>query len=137
MSMEPRMPRSRLSPPPREMSEFFFEQRLYDFTNKKLSPFLTEDMKKYMDDNMEAKEKVGAMLLAFEYFNAISEIKLEYDKSEFLNYRKTWFKSLKANLKIICFVILFFAFFLGLLLNLTEVVQFFSPYFETLKQVVR
>lgn len=130
MTTEPRSPRPRLTPPPREMSEFFFEQRLYDFTNKNLSSFLTEDMKKYMDENMEAKEKVGAMLLAFEYFNAISEIKLEYDKDEFLNYKTTLFRRLKTNLKSIGFIVIFILFLLGLMLNLKEVIAFFTPYYE-------
>lgn len=132
MSLEPRPPRERLIPPSREMSDFFFEQRLYDFTNKNLSPFQTDDMKKYIDEHVDAKEKVGAMLLAFEYFNAISEIKLEYDKGEFLSYENTWSRRLKANMKKIVFVIISLLLLMALLVNLGDIVEYFQPYLQTL-----
>ena len=131
MSLEPRTSRPRLNPPSREMSEFLFEQRLFDFTNKNLAPYLTDDMKKYMDENLEAKEKVGAMLLAFEYFNAISEINLEYDKSEFLTFENTLLKKIKANIKKIGFVFLFICVLCALIVNLNDIVIFFKPWIET------
>jgi hypothetical protein len=130
MTLDPRPERSRLTPPSREMSDFFFEQRLFDFTTKNLAPYLTDEMKKYMDENMEAKEKVGAMLLAFEYFNAISEIKLEYDKSEFLTYENNWYRKLKANFKTISFIIIFLAIAMALIVNLSEVMAYFGPLLE-------
>ena len=130
MSIDPRVERPRLNPPSREMSDFFFEQRLFDFTTKNLAPYLTDEMKKHMDENMEAKEKVGAMLLAFEYFNAISEIKLEYDKAEFLTYENSWYRKLKANFKTMSFVLLFILIALTLLANLNEVLDYFIPLFD-------
>lgn len=130
MSIDPRVERPRLNPPSREMSDFFFEQRLFDFTTKNLAPYLTDEMKKYMDENMEAKEKVGAMLLAFEYFNAISEIKLEYDKSEFLTYENNWYRKLKANFKTIIFVLIFVLIATALLANLNDIIIYFNPIFE-------
>lgn len=127
MSLEPKnFSRERLSPPSRDMSDFFFEQRLYDFTNKNLSAVLTEDMKKYMDENIEAKEKVGAMLLAFEYFNSISEIKLEYNKDEFLVSDKTWFQRIHANVRWMGFLVLVLSLFLALILNFKDIIQYFS-----------
>ncbi len=131
MSLESsKPPRSRLIPPTREMSDFFFEQRLFDFTTKNLAPYLTDEMKKYMDENMDAKEKVGAMLLAFEYFNAISEINLEYDKAEFLTYENSWYRKFKANFKIISSILLFIFILLALLMNLNDIILYFRPMFE-------
>lgn len=130
MNIEPRTPRERLTPPSREMSDFFFEQRLYDFTNKNLSTFQTEDMKKYMDEHVDAKEKVGAMLLAFEYFNAISEIKLEYDKAEFLTYENTLYRKLKANMKWIAFTVMTLLLLGALLANLNAIIVYFTPYLQ-------
>ena len=130
MNIEPRTPRERLTPPSREMSDFFFEQRLYDFTNKNLSSFQTDDMKKYMDEHVDAKEKVGAMLLAFEYFNAISEIKLEYDKAEFLTYEHTLYRKFKANFKWISFGIITILLLFALIANLNEIIVYFSPYLQ-------
>lgn len=130
--LEPRPPRERLTPPSREMSDFFFEQRLYDFTNKNLSSFQTDDMKRYMEEHIDAKEKVGAMLLAFEYFNAISEIKLEYDKAEFLTYENTLYRKLKANIKWIGFTLLGVLLLSALLANLNDLVIYFGPYLQEL-----
>lgn len=121
--------RQRLKPPPRVVSDFFFEQRLYDFANKNLEAHVTEDMKKYMDESSDAKEKVGALLLAFEYFNAISEIKLEYDKNEFLNFKKDWIYQLRINLKWILFGGLLFFIFIVMLFNLEALINYFGPYF--------
>lgn len=128
MTPETKTQRERLKPPSRDVSDFFFEQRLYDFTNKNLSTHVTEDMKKYMDDNMEAKEKVGAMLLAFEYFNAISEIKLDYNKDEFLSNKKTWIQKLRANAKVMGFTFLILFIALALLVNLQAVISYFESF---------
>lgn len=106
--------RHRLSPPLRDVSEFFFEQRLFDFTNKKLQTHLNQDMKAYIKNNVEAKEKVGAMLLAYEYFNAISEIKIKYDEKEFLDIFPSLKKRFFYKFKVF-FVIVFFLFVLSLI----------------------
>lgn len=127
-SLETQKPRERLRPPSRDVSDFFFEQRLYDFANKNLDSHVTEDMKKYMDENTDAKEKVGAMLLAFEYFNSISEIKLEYDKNEFLDFKKTWLYKLRINMKWIAFGFLVFMIFIVMLINLDPLLEYFGPY---------
>jgi hypothetical protein len=128
MIPETKPQRDRLKPPSRDVSDFFFEQRLYDFTNKNLPSHATEDMKKYMDDNMEAKEKVGAMLLAFEYFNSIAEIKLDYNKDEFLTNKKTWIQWLRAKTKMLVFSLLTLFICLALLVNLQDIIKYFESF---------
>ncbi len=120
--------RERLKPPSRDVSDFFFEQRLYDYANKNLDSHVNDDMKKYMDENIEAKEKVGALLLAFEYFNAISEIKLEYDKNEFLNFKKNWVYKIRTNMKWIAFGTLVFCIFVVMSFNINSILDYFGPY---------
>lgn len=126
---EPKKERERLKPPKRGMSEFFFEQRLFDFTNKNLQPYITEEMKKYMDENAIAKEKVGSMLLAFEYFNAISEIQLEYNAKDFLDVKSSFKQKMARNIKRIFFFIFFLCIVLILLSNLEALINYFGPYF--------
>lgn len=128
MQTDLRNQRERLKPPSRDVSDFFFDQRLYDYTNKNLDSHITEDMKKYMDSNPEAKEKVGAMLLAFEYFNTISEVKLEYDTDEFLNYELTLWKRFCTNLKWFLLLALILLIFVAAAMNFDEVLTYFGPY---------
>lgn len=125
--------KKRLAPPQREVSDFFFEQRLYDFANKNLEEHVNNDMKKHMDENPESKEKVGAMLLAFEYFNSISEIKIDYDEKEFLNARRSFASRLRKKVRVISFLMLFLLMILVFLFSLEDVIVYFTNYVEFLK----
>lgn len=119
--------RERLSPPPREVSDFLFEQRIFDFANKNLDPFTYKDMKSYMDKNIDAKEKVGAILLAFEYFNAISEIQVKYEPGDFLKTKRSFMSKLKTRLKHLG-ILLFFMVLIGVIVLCAEdLIAYFEP----------
>lgn len=119
--------KERLTPPPREVSDFMFEQRLFDFANKNLSAFTYRDMKNHMDSHMEAREKVGAILLAFEYFNAISEIQIEYDGSGFASKKRGLWSRIKPRLKHLAVLVFFLVLFVIVYLCLEDLIQYFQP----------
>lgn len=125
--------KERLTPPPRELSDFMFEQRLFDFANKNLTSFTYRDMKHYMDHNPEAREKVGAVLLAFEYFSAISEIQVGYDDSVFAKKHKRRWHKLRSKMQTLIAVFFFLALFLVIYLCFEDLVAYFGPRFEELR----
>ncbi|MCO5112624.1 MAG: hypothetical protein M9899_00455 [Bdellovibrionaceae bacterium] len=125
--------KERLTPPPKEISDFMFEQRLFDFANKDMSSFTYRDMKHHMDNNIDAREKVGAVLLAFEYFNAISEIQIEYDDSIFTKKNKQRWYKLKSKFKTIVGTIFFMALFFVLYLCYEDLTEYFTPRLQELK----
>lgn len=125
--------KERLSPPPKEISDFMFEQRLFDFANKNLASFTYRDMKNHMDSNMDAREKVGAILLAFEYFNAIAEIQIEYDDSSLKKkHKRRWYK-FKSKFRVLVGALFFAALFLVLYLCFEDLLVYFAPRLQELK----
>lgn len=129
--------KERLSPPPREISDFMFEQRIFDFANKNLDPFSYRDMRKHMDASIEAREKVGAVLLAFEYFSAISEIKMEYDETSFLKQKTSKWRSFRSKLKPLMAFLLFVALFAVLWFCADDLQTYFGPKINELKQWIQ
>ena len=103
-----------------------FDPAGYVEVRKKLETYINKDMKAHIENNVGAKEKVGAMLLAYEYFNAISEINIKYDEREFLEAFPSFGKRLFHKLKIFFFI--FFILFLVSLayINAPSMIEYFN-----------
>jgi len=67
-----------------ELSSFFFENKLYEFSQKKLNDHDREAMKRMTSTSPEAKYKIGMVLLSLEYLEKIDEISMDIDKNEML-----------------------------------------------------
>lgn len=101
--------------PKQDLSPFFFENRLYEFSQKKLKKFERDAMKKMTSASPEAKYRVGMVLMSLEYLEKIQDVTLSINKEELLEMEER--KSKMAKL-------LNFVFFLALTLSF-----FVSGYF--------
>jgi hypothetical protein len=67
-----------------DLSPFFFENKLYEFSQKKLNERDREAMKRMTTTSPEAKYKIGMVLLSLEYLEKIEHVSMDIDKNEML-----------------------------------------------------
>ncbi len=80
-----------LTPPDRDPSAFAFSQKSYLYSQKKLSPSETAEMKTYLIKNGEiAREILGTQLVAQEYLGLVSKISVKTpDPSERIQKKRS------------------------------------------------
>ena len=78
--------------PKRKISSFFYENKLYEFSQKKLSPEDRAEMKKMVGGDHDSKYGIGGVLLSLEYLKKLSEVSLEVKEVEYekLGRRGRW-----------------------------------------------
>lgn len=78
--------------PKREISPFFYENKLYEFSQKKLSSDDRAEMKKMIENDHDSKYGIGGVLLSLEYLQKLSEVNLEVKEVEYekLGRRGKW-----------------------------------------------
>ncbi len=72
-------------------SSFFYENKLYEFSQKKLSKADHLVMKKMSGKTSELKYEIGGVLLSLEYLNKLKEVSLEVKKIDYENLEKKSF----------------------------------------------
>lgn len=93
-----------------DMSPFFFENKLYEFSQKKLTDFDRTAMKKMTATSPEAKYKIGMVLLSLEYLDKMNEVFLTVDKNEMISAARKKERVTKA-LNFVFFLVLTACFF--------------------------
>lgn len=63
--------------PSKEMSTFFYENKLYEFSQKELSDHDRSQMKLMSETVPEAKYSIGGVLMSLEYLSQLSSVVLE------------------------------------------------------------
>lgn len=70
--------------PGKYISSFFYENKLYEFSQKELSSENRVRMKKLAETLPEARHEIGRVLLALEYLQKLSNVSLEIKN---INYK--------------------------------------------------
>lgn len=96
----------------RNFSFFFYQNKLYDFSQKKLSEQERLEMLKWIERSPVAKHEIGSVLMALEYLEKLSQVELNL--SEKLLREEVKKAQLKNKLShILVFVTLFIVFFVS------------------------
>lgn len=70
--------------PPQNLSYFFYESKLYDYSQKRLSDFERNAMKAWAEESPEAKHSLGSLLMALEYLEKINTVSIEFGEEKLL-----------------------------------------------------
>jgi len=111
--------------PKLEMSSFFFENKLYEFSQKKLNASDRESMKSMTSHSPEAKYKIGMVLLSLEYLNKIDAVRMDIDQQALLNSarkKELWSKAFSFLFFLVLTLIFFTSGYLFLTTYYTEAV---------------
>ena len=96
----------------RELTPFFFENKLYEFSQKKLDAFNRQLMKKMTEDSPEAKYTIGKVLMSLEYLEKIQDVNLDMNLEDLVIVAKKKSKMIKI-LNLIFFALLTICFFVS------------------------
>jgi hypothetical protein len=94
--------------PRRELSTFFYENKLYEFSQKELPPDDRMQMKKMAETSPEAKYSIGGVLMALEYLEQLSSVSLHVSDSDYESLGKR--TKAQHALNILVFILLTAAF---------------------------
>ncbi len=72
----------------KELSSFFYENKLYEFSQKELSEVDRVKMKKMAETLPDAKYRIGSVLLSLEYLEQLSGVTLEIKDQDYENLGK-------------------------------------------------
>lgn len=90
--------------PNKEVSNFFYENKLYEFSQKKLSVADRSQMKEMAETSPEAKYGIGRVLLSLEYLEQLSSVVLEIKDQDYENLGKR--TKLEHGINILFFIVL-------------------------------
>lgn len=105
----------------KELSHFFFENKLYEFSQKKLNTFERDLMKAMTEKSPEAKYSIGMVLMSLEYLTKIQGVQLEVDSTELIELAKKKSRIVKV-LNVLFFTLLTICFFASGYILLNEFV---------------
>ncbi len=88
----------------KKISTFFYENKLYEFSQKELSEVDRLKMKEMAESIPEAKYEIGGVLLGLEYLNKLQDVTLEVKDIDYENLGKR--SRFQKVLNIIFFVLL-------------------------------
>lgn len=105
----------------KELSHFFFENKLYEFSQKEMTFFERDLMKTMTEKSPEAKYSIGMVLMSLEYLAKIQGVQLEVDSSELIEIAKKKSRILRL-LNVLFFTLLTICFFVSGYILLNEFV---------------
>ena len=105
--------------PKKVLSSFFFENRLYEFSQKKLKPSDRLAMKSMTSESPDAKYRIGTVLMSLEYLEKIEDVVLTVNEEELLTAARRKSKISRA-LNFVFFLALTTCFFVSGYFVLTE-----------------
>ncbi|MGH1467951.1 MAG: hypothetical protein ACRBBP_03595 [Bdellovibrionales bacterium] len=90
--------------PNKKISSFFYENKLYEFSQKELSEADRLKMKEMAEEVPEAKYEIGGVLLGLEYLGKLRGISLEVKDIDYENMGKR--SGLQKGLNLALFILL-------------------------------